>query len=211
MRGWVFHWQALMEIDCIGCLHGDYPQLEGGDLLIVTGDLTARDALIEHVLVTDWMHEQKYKMVVFIAGNHDGRVGDIPRTCDHVHYLCDSGAEFGGLKIWGSPWTPEFCNWHFMKKRGSEMKAVWDRIPTDIDILVTHGPPYQILDKAEDGSEVGCMDLRNWLKDNNPKLHAFSHIHGAYGEVKTDTTHFVNCSYVNERYKPVNKPIRVIL
>ena len=32
-----------MIIDCISDLHGFFPKLEGGDLLIIAGDLTARD------------------------------------------------------------------------------------------------------------------------------------------------------------------------
>jgi hypothetical protein len=32
-----------MIIDCIADLHGHYPKLDGGDLLIICGDLTARD------------------------------------------------------------------------------------------------------------------------------------------------------------------------
>lgn len=39
-----------MIIDCIADLHSHYPKLDGGDLLIVAGDLTDRDSL-EHVRI----------------------------------------------------------------------------------------------------------------------------------------------------------------
>ena len=78
----------------------------------------------------------------------------------NVHYLCDSGLEFEGLKIWGSPYTPTFGKWNFMRNRGDEIKKHWDLIPSDVDILVTHGPPYGIFDETIDGIHAGCEDLR---------------------------------------------------
>ena len=48
--------------------------------------------------------------------------------------------------------------------RGKSIKAKWDLIPNDVDILITHGPPYEILDltpefKYEESRHVGCQDL----------------------------------------------------
>lgn len=219
-----------MIIDCISDLHGFRPKLEGGDLLIVAGDLTARDTRAEHVQITDWMHAQKYKCVVFIAGNHDGEIQDIPRRADHVYYLCDSGCEFEGLKIWGSPWTKTFKGMNpkckaFTKDTEEELSERWEKIPDDIDVLITHSPPYGILDEVEGhhgmlDQSVGSCSLRSRLEYIQPRLHVFGHIH-AWGGKKMvlkkpghgteNNTMCVNASHVDENYEPVNKPIRIEL
>ena len=99
-------------------------------------------------------------------------------------------------------------------KSDNKLSNHWDKIPDDIDILITHGPPHGILDKTYRNENVGSKSLRRIMGRVTPKLWVFGHIHEAYGEYK-DTTlsgkdyHFVNCSYVNEHYKPVNKPVRI--
>lgn len=207
-----------MIIDCISDLHGTYPELEGGDLLIVAGDLTARDEPKQHREFTDWLFEQDYKRKMFIAGNHDGFLQRTPeyhlKREFNVEYLCDSGTEFEGLKIWGSPWTPEFCGWHFMLERGEQIKAKWDLIPDDTDILVTHGPAWGIRDSNEWDDRCGCEELLKALNRVKPGLHVFGHIHGAHGVsgvnfgTQRDTL-CVNAAQMNENYYPENKPITI--
>lgn len=213
--------KTLLIIDCISDLHGFYPKLEGGDLLIVAGDLTARDEIRQYVHFTDWLSIQPYKLKIVIGGNHDGHTDFFypPKHKDMI-YLQDSGTEFEGLKIWGSPWTPPFCNWHFMLPP-EEIKEKWDLIPGDTDILITHGPPYGVLDKVDISSKgdkfkhAGCKELMKQVVGGrlSLKLHVFGHVHEGYGMVKfeKDNTIFVNASHVNQDYKPVNKPIRIEL
>lgn len=229
-----------MIIDCIADLHGFYLKLEGGDLLIIAGDLTGRDTDQDHYDFIEWLgimqkFDRKYKKVIYISGNHDGfldpknkRYGQIKVPLDwNIEYLCDSGTEFEGLKIWGSPWTKTFpeMNPHckaFTCETEEELAEKWDKIPTDLDILITHGPPYGIFDTVrrypQDIPEsCGSKSLRNWIDTKwNPlqslKINIFGHIHEQGN--KTDSLNmiqFINCSYVNEHYQPVNKPIRVIL
>jgi Icc-related predicted phosphoesterase len=90
-----------MIIDCISDLHGYYPPLEGGDLLIVAGDLTAHDYVDEHDDFEEWLENQSYKKIIFIAGNHDNFIKR--KHFDYMYesaipfkrqYLCDSGIEF---------------------------------------------------------------------------------------------------------------------
>jgi 3',5'-cyclic AMP phosphodiesterase CpdA len=63
-----------MKIDCISDLHGFQPKLEGGDLLIVAGDLTARDTVEEYITFNSWLSDQNYDRKIIIAGNHDGKI-----------------------------------------------------------------------------------------------------------------------------------------
>jgi Icc-related predicted phosphoesterase len=214
-----------MIIDAVGCLHGHYPELEGGDLLIVTGDLTARDEPAEYERFFDWLAIQSYKKKVFIAGNHDMAFLEsnppcVPKHCDAT-YLCDSGTEFEGIKIFGSPWSLTFpeINPKCTAFTGDEelLAEKFALIPDDIDILVTHGPPFRVLDKTCRGQHVGSEALSIHSEARvRPRLHVFSHIHEARGSIayhypNRPSLFFVNCSHVNERYQPVNKPIRVIL
>ncbi len=196
-------------ITAISDLHGHYPSLPGGDLLLIAGDLTARDTLLEYIKFMDWLNGLSYRCKVVVAGNHDGQIESekitISNEANNIYYLCDSGLEFEGLKIWGSPYTPTFENWHFMRNRGVDIKKHWDIIPAGIDVLVTHGPPYGIFDNIEDGLRVGCEDLIQAVSERvKPRIHCFGHIHEDGGSMKKiDETIYINCSYVDERYRPV--------
>ncbi len=193
--------------------------------MIVAGDLTARDTHIEYQKFFDWFKNQSYKKKIFIAGNHDNKLTDFYCCAQELidfEYLCDSGTEFEGLKIWGSPWTTRFPGINplccaFTVNTDQELSEKWDLIPKDTDILITHSPSFGNYDYVNNRNSsivqsVGSLSL--WIKSLEilPKLHVFGHIHEAYG----NCTHYngirlVNCSHVNERYQPVNKPIRIIL
>lgn len=220
-----------MIIDCIADLHSFYPKLEGGDLLIIAGDLTGRDTDEEQLDFIVWLAEIQrsqyaYNKIVYIAGNHDNFFSSDERhgalsTPDEwdIDYLCDSGTEFEGLKIWGSPWTKTFPGMNskckaFTVDTEEELDDKWNLIPIDTDILITHGPPYGILDLSVDGECCGSKMLQFHLFARlNPKLMVFGHIHESYGRKEADMVFplCVNASHVNERYKPVNAPVRIIL
>lgn len=223
-----------MIIDCISDLHGHYPKLEGGDLLIVAGDWTKSDKPDQVIEFALWVSKQKYKKKIVIAGNHDNMIQTtpgillgLPDFC--ITYLCDSGTEFEGLRIWGSPWTLSFegINPHckaFTVETEKELCKKWDKIPKDIDILITHGPPFGILDEvciyqdfmneASILANVGSVSLGSRVLGRFPnlKIHVFGHIHEHGGKVfETTLAKFINASHVNECYDPVNDPIRIIL
>jgi len=229
-----------MIIDCISDLHGHYPQLDGGDLLIVAGDLTKNGTLGAVNRFKDWIWDagaNLYKKVVMIAGNHDNCIEDRTffnedkRFWEHpvVSYLEDTGTEFEGLKIWGSPWTAYFegMNPHCMAftiNAGCDtddwLAEKWALIPEDTDILITHSPIKGILDKTVSRENVGSLSLKMaiWRMEKPPKLIVTGHIHEGYGihreiwyQYSEDVFEqiIVNASHVNERYEPVNKPIRI--
>lgn len=217
-----------MIIDCISDLHGHFPKLEDGDLLIVAGDLTARDEEYEYDKFSQWLRSLAYKKVIVIGGNHDNYLFECKKVSvlpsfyrpTYVEYLCDSGTEFEGLKIWGSPWTQTFEEMNpqckaFTLDTEKELDSKFSLIPDDTDILITHGPPFGILDTNSKGYLVGsCSLMAHHVKGLRPKLWVWGHIHEDYGEQEPDQwvkTKYVNCSHVNERYEPVNKPIRIVL
>lgn len=211
-----------MIIDCTADLHGHYPKLEGGDLLIVAGDLTASDKLKEHNRIFDWLHKQQYTKKVIVAGNHDNFLQRNPRFYSEtgIEYLCNSQTNFEDLKIYGSPWTKTFKGMNtdckaFTVDTEDELQEKFSMIPEDIDILITHSPPYGILDAVPKGiyvKHVGSMSLRNSIFRVKPKVNIFGHIHECGGKmIDLQLTKCVNASHVNERYEPVNKPVRIIL
>jgi Icc-related predicted phosphoesterase len=117
--------------------------------------------------------------------------------------------EFNGIKIWGSPVQPCYKNWAFNRNRGSEIKKHWDKIPSHIDILITHGPSYSKLDRTIDGLNVGCKDLLDRVNCLRPKYHIFGHIHESYGCEKDISTGVIsiNASLVNKEKILKNSPI----
>jgi Icc-related predicted phosphoesterase len=216
-----------MIIDCISDLHGYYPELLGGDLLIVAGDLTYHDSVIEHCKFLQWLNAQSYKKKVYIAGNHDNfyarQIEKYPIYPD-VEYLQDSGTEFEGLNIWGSPWSLWFegINKKCMAFTGDEdqLKHSYELIPEDTNILITHSPIEGILDSVGNYTTgqmqyTGSISLRNIVLSKrlpNLKLHVFGHIHEWGGKIlQLPTMKLVNASYVDEHYQPVNKPMRIEL
>jgi len=221
-----------MIIDCISDLHGEFPELEGGDLLIIAGDCTSNDSVAAWNYFFDMVERQDYKHKVMIAGNHDNSckqwvtsddsIYDLIEDKPFISYLCDSEIEIEGLKIWGSPWSNWFpqVNPHckaFMATE-QELAKKWAMIPSDTDILVTHGPPFEVLDWVR-RYDTGMTDYTGSfsLKDHvirrvKPKIHVFGHIHEHGGQIVKDRgITFVNASIMNERYEPVNKPVRIIL
>lgn len=195
--------------------------LPEGDLLLHAGDLSYDGHLACLNDFNEWCGRQKAKFkygIVAIAGNHDltldpNNIRYKPAAKDlftNFTYLDDSGTEINGLKIWGSPIQPWFHDWAFNRQRGTEIKDHWDLIPDTTDVLITHGPPYGILDKPFGRRpSVGCVDLLEAVNRIKPKLHVFGHIHGDYGIQVVNGITFVNASSVDEAYAPVHKPIVV--
>ena len=197
--------------------HGfhDHVRVPLGDILIHCGDCTndLGQASLRNFLI--WFDRQPHKLKLFIAGNHDGAFENWPQqaremvkdVADSCVYLEDSGYEYEGIKFWGSPVTPSFCNWFFNRDRGQKIKCHWDKIPQGTDVLITHGPPNGILDKSGfDNENAGCEDLLDAVQRIKPQIHCFGHIHHSYGAKQVDGTVFVNASICDEGYKPTRQP-----
>jgi len=208
-----------MKIVCISDTHGLHRRMEheipDGDILLHAGDIT-RDGEIEDLTAVNQFFENlPHRHKIFIPGNHDWIFQRDPATATAeipaATCLIDSGIEIEGLKIWGSPWQPEFHNWAFNLPRGEALARVWNLIPEGTDIVVTHGPPAGILDRCADGKEEGCADLAARIRKISPRLHLFGHIHEAYGHKTNGKTLFLNASICNLAYRPVNRPFVINL
>jgi Icc-related predicted phosphoesterase len=218
-----------MKIVLISDTHGKHSQIvvPEGDMIIHAGDICNSGKSMNEVnRFLDWYQSLSHKHKIMIAGNHDFPFeddflagGDYVKTYTNgsVIYLDDSGVEIEGKKIWGSPVQPWFHSWAFNRYRGKDIQQHWDLIPSDIEILITHGPPYGIGDllipkhrKIGQDPNVGCEDLLNTIESRlkSLKLHVFGHIHSGYGIVKNlNPPMFINASVLDDDYQSVNKPI----
>jgi len=184
------------------------------DVLIHAGDATGKGSIQEIVSFLSWLSQQPAKHKIYVAGNHDflfERDFNLSRALllEHpsITYLQDSMIEVMGLKIYGSPWTPRFYDWAFNADYDKLIK-VWSIVPENIDILVTHGPPFEILDRTDEGINVGCKTLFYEIQNRiKPKYHVMGHIHEGYGIKVVEKTTFINASSCDRKYRPVNPPI----
>lgn len=204
-----------MKIVCISDTHGEHSDvyIPEGDVLVHAGDISYYGKEIEVDDFLEWFREQPHQYKIFIAGNHDfyfekASAEEIERKIpEDIIYLNDSGCEIEGVHFWGSPIQPFFFNWAFNRNRGFDIKKHWDLIPKNTDVLITHGPPYSVLDFCVKGEQVGCKDLYTKVEKIQPKAHIFGHIHENYGRQKIGDIQFVNASILNEKYQLANAPI----
>jgi len=195
-------------------------QLPGGDILIHSGDFM-NSGYSKHDITEfcEWFEAHDYKHKIFIAGNHDRMFENHPLESNtivnkyDVTYLQDDEHLIDGVKLYGTPWQPEFCNWAFnLPRRGDGLMAKWGAIPKDTDILITHGPAYGHLDISSYGNQnVGCELLRERIDVVKPLIHCFGHIHGSAGYKFDGNTHHLNASILNERYHYQNRPMTIDL
>ena len=188
--------------------------LPGGDILLCAGDISSRGYKTELENFFKWFDGiDNYDHKIFIAGNHDFGFQDEPETIKGLltgYKTIDQDGDEPELKIWGSPWQPEFHNWAFNLPRGEKIKEKWDLIPDDVDILITHGPAFGKLDYVPyDGLNVGCEELLKRIEEVKPKIHLSGHIHSGWGYVFNGETHFFNAAILNDRYEFRNKPITI--
>ncbi len=218
-----------MRIVIISDTHGlhDHVTVPDGDVIIHCGVFTKTDHRSQVESFTNWFSKLDFRHKIVIAGNHDlsfenthsERKWNVKKLLDNgITYLCDSAITFDSLNFYGSPWQPEFCNWAFNLPRGKALKEKWDQIPSDTNVLITHGPPHGILDLVENnrynqGRDLhqGCEELAERVTQlQNLKLHCFGHLHLNGGQnVEIYGKTFVNASVCDEAYNPVNKPVVV--
>jgi Icc-related predicted phosphoesterase len=207
----------MPKIVCLSDTHNCREQISvpDGDVLIHAGDATIHGTIEEIVLFNEWFKKFPHPYKIFVAGNHDWLFemnNRFARTLldSSIHYLQDSSIEIENLKIYGSPWQPRFYDWAFNLTRGAELAEKWSLIPEGTDVLITHGPPFGILDEVSGRysvENVGCEELRKRVEIVRPRLHVFGHIHCGYGTAKHFGVKFVNASNCDETYEPTNAPV----
>lgn len=222
--------------DTHGKIEGSKLHMPPGDVLLHAGDFTQKGHMNEIQKFNSYLGALPYKVKVVIAGNHDLTFDDniteaslrtfgvqksavesylserglksVKQMLTSAIYLEDSLVTVCGIKIYGAPWQPVFCDWGFNLKRGEDILKKWQTIPADLDILMTHGPPVGHGDLTGGNNNVGCVELLNTVQKRvKPKFHVFGHIHEGYGVTSDGYTTFINASTCTKRYLPTNAPI----
>lgn len=179
-------------------LHTNFGALPDGDMIIHAGDVTTWGKENELRNFARWWKELPYEHKIVIAGNHDQCLQKQPELTNEVfegtHYLLDSSVTIEGIKFYGSPWTPAFRDFFFMKERGKDIAERWNIIPEDTDVLITHGPPMGYGDLTMPGVRTGCEDLYRRLLELNLQYHICGHIHENYGIRRLEDTVLINAS-----------------
>ena len=189
-----------MRLVAISDTHGYHRELSipDGDLLVHAGDLTRYGRLEDVSDFNSWLGELPHRHKVIIAGNHDFCFEEQPEASRALItegvYLEDSWLTIDSQTVYGSPWQPWFFDWAFNLRRGPEIRAKWEMIPSNVNILITHGPPMGICDLSLGGEHVGCADLLAVTKRVGPDLHIFGHIHEGAGVFSNGLTTYINAS-----------------
>ncbi len=185
----------------------NWPGVPDGDVLIHAGDATYRGTAEEITQFNAWFAGLPHPHKLFVPGNHDFLFETDPAAAralldPSITLLQDSGVHIEGTHFWGSPWTPMFFNWAFMLDPGEPLLEKWRAIPSDVDVLITHGPPATIGGLTVRGDDAGCKDLLDEVVNRiRPSHHIFGHIHEDYGRTDAHGIVFLNASSVNVHYK----------
>lgn len=185
--------------DTHGC-HRRIRELPVADIIIHSGDFTMSGTKQEAIDFLEWFCRLDYPEKIFIGGNHDYCLygADIGGLDRNVHYLSNSCVELYGLRFYGVPMFMEDC----ITERQLRNYA---KIPTGTDILITHAPPFGILD-FDGGINYGSEELLSRIETVRPQLHLFGHIHIGHGIKTIDGTTFSNGAIMNTNYSTLASP-----
>jgi Icc-related predicted phosphoesterase len=199
--------------------HKRIKNLPNADVIIHCGDMTSMGYEHEIISFLKWFSKlSQYKYKIFVAGNHDWlfeKNGLLARSLvpDNVIYLEDNGIEIEGKYFYGSPVQSPFENWAFNRPE-EKLKQHWEAIPDNVDVLITHSPPYGFGDYTPMTKDhVGSPSLREEVLTRvKPTVHCYGHIHDGYGirvVENTTPTLFVNASILNDDYIRTYDPILI--
>ncbi|CAF1668658.1 unnamed protein product [Adineta ricciae] len=224
---------SITRFVCISDNHDNYDfVLPPGDILLHSGDFTHNGTEKEVLTFLNWLKTlTQYRLKIVIVGNHEWkrfytkkRYKKLPPAIEQLKtdkslisdfgivYLQESSFQdpITGWKFYGSGWLSEHC------KDSKEIHQHWFSIPTDTDILLTHGPPNGILDKSMRGTSIGCKELFQSVTTSvKPKLHVFGHVHASYGQMENEDefgrTVFINASICDSYFRTAHSPIVIDL
>lgn len=203
-----------MIIGAISDTHGYYPNSAGWpelDIFIHAGDIVGDPSIeiaptpeldIIHQIIDlkerfiPWLQQVKAKHKIVILGNHD-RWGEQDSNIDILRnectVLCNEDVVVNGLKIWGSPYslqtTSSWRPYRPFRAKEDALELIYKKIPDDVDIIISHTPPWRVLDFDSSGGVELSLDYQNWgsralatrLKDFKHKIVIVGHAHNAFG------------------------------
>ena len=179
--------------------------LPEADVVVHSGDICMVGSEQEAIDFLNWFCDLPYKHKIFICGNHDDCLygANIDGLDENVHYLCNSGVTIDGVKFYGVPMFMGDCITQRQERN-------YSKIPADVDVLITHMPPYGVLD-FDDNINYGSEELLQRVSEINPRLHLFGHINRQHGQTDNGITRFSNGAIMNEDYTNIQMPNEISL
>ena len=234
-----------MRLTLTADLHGNLPELRDEcDVLVIAGDIcpdfirtfhrashktpqfhngeTEQLAWLEKEFIP-WTGLLRAERIVVVAGNHDyvfesaePRVRELLDSAG-IDYLRDEALNIGTIKFYGLPWVPNLPRWAFHADY-DKLTEVYNAVPDDTDVLVTHGPPFGYGDRTDPNlygpsTHVGTPQCLSAIKRVKPHITVTGHIHEAYGLYSISTPKgdapLYNVSHNTVRYEPINAPVEL--
>lgn len=206
---------STVQIVATSDFHGELPEIPKCDLLLIGGDICPEIDVKSQAQWLDtvfrkWLEKVPAKEIVGIAGNHDAIFMKAPELLPkglRWHYLEDSSIELLGLKIYGTPWQLPFFGVFTLSEK--ELEQQYRTVPKDVDIWLSHAPPFGIFDEVpvieSDGDllkerlrKTGSHALLRKIQEIEPKLFVCGHIHCCFGICKIGETTFANVCFQND-------------
>ncbi|KAH9997529.1 Metallo-dependent phosphatase-like protein [Russula vinacea] len=203
--------QGWTRFVCVSDTHSRTFPLPEGDVLIHAGDLCSWGSVKQLQVTMDWLVSLPHPKKIVIAGTMTLSYRSLYRLCHRLTQFCDvskarsmmknRAARVAGLhylehesmeletgdktwKVYGSPSAPRYMPGSFQYEDRAGAEAIYKRVPRDTEILLTHTPPYGILDRASRGTHAGCQTLSATLEElGQCRMHVFGHIHEAHGAI----------------------------
>lgn len=200
----------MANILCMADLHGRLPKIPKSiteseiDILVFAGDICGHfnknwdfkgpkrrvDQAAEAIDQKDWIINTlkpwvdktlKPKSVIWVNGNHDFASAE-GVGFDHTLFTGSKTITIDGIKIGLLAGSGElFGEWND-EINESEFANRIDKIDRDIRVLISHCPPYGILDRASDGNRIGSMSLTQAIFGRLGEIPYFTHLtHSIYG------------------------------
>ena len=226
-----------MKVCAISDLHGYLPKIEKSDILLIAGDISPLEIQFNKPKMKVWLETEfaywikslPVNKVYMVAGNHDAyfeginqmNLAELKNQCDFkLIYLENNyvvhrhnGVEY---KIFGTPYCHIFGNWPFMRS-DERMEEYFKSIPDEVDIIISHDPPYgigqvdQILEMVRWSNQLlrhcGNPPLVKRLNKIKYKLLVCGHIHSGDHELfEFNNGQVVNVSLKNENHQVHYEP-----
>lgn len=202
-----------MQLTITSDTHGQQEKLDhlSGDVLIHCGDIfnfiSRSEDEIDHM--DEWFGKQDFDLILCIGGNHDlsleRRLVSKAQPFNNAIFLNGETFKYQGFNFFGASWVPELEHQAFYAD-DQLLTQEWSLIPDDTDVVITHTPPFGVLDTSSQGMILGCKHLANNIERVKPRLHCFGHIHASSGTVKNSHTTFINAALAGEGHRIVRSP-----
>ena len=217
----------------------DFADAPSGDLLIIAGDILNRGTVkeLQDTMLQLSKESHRWKHILIVPGNHDFALEgymnskltweDFAEDRYIFHYprnmtiSWEGMVEILGLKIFTWSWVPNLPNWAFYMFDDRILPYFKLRkfdIPKKVDLVVSHGPPYGVLDFVPRYGPVGSKTMEGVFEFEYDK-HIFGHVHEGAGTTIQDANEnivhtggaefrrYYNVSVLNGRYEFENEPI----